>query len=152
MVAGVDEGAAELKRAATKKQKREWAKRNHDKLRAYRAVYRKTAGFKAIAANNSRDCRERKKARGVAVDRMREPKTLARLSAVLRWQRSMESTNGSLRPSEDGELSVWGWCEVFGVPGRVRRDMAWADRGSRSVMAERWARENGVDLVGPRGV
>jgi hypothetical protein len=72
----------ESRAAATKKQKREWARRNRDKLRTYRQVYRKTEAFKVVTARNSKDYRDRKKQRGVDVDRMREPRTLGRLAGV----------------------------------------------------------------------
>jgi hypothetical protein len=41
----------------------------------------------------------------------------------------------------EGSLSFWEWCGVFGVPRRVRAHMAWADLGSRSVVADRWLAE-----------
>jgi hypothetical protein len=149
------DAAAAAKLAARRERQlesqRKWARRNAAKLKAYRAVYRKTKAYKAIAARNSRDYHERRKKRGVARSRLSEPRTIARLSACLRWQRQMESSNGACRPSQSGEeggLSFWEWCGVFGVPRRVRAAMAWADLGSRSVMADRWLSERS-DAVDP---
>jgi hypothetical protein len=120
-----------------------------------RAAYRRTAKGKAIAAANTRAYRERLKSRGIDPNarekaryhackkrgvistRLCEPRTLGRLSAVLRWG-GVKSSNGSW----SGD-SVWEYCEVFGVLPVVGRQESWADRGSASLVADRWLKDHG---------
>ena len=42
--------------------------------------------------------------------------------------------------------SVWEYCEVFGVLPSIRRQASWADRGSVSLIADRWLKDHDMQL------
>ena len=123
-----------------------------------RAKYRQSAKGKAVAAANSKAYRERLRARGidpnarekaryhaakkrgVVSERLREPRHVARLRAVLRWA-VPKSSNGAWM----GE-SIWEYCEVFGVAPSISRQASWADRGSVSPIADRWLKDRDLLL------
>jgi hypothetical protein len=118
------------------------------------ARYRQSAKGKAVAAANTKAYRERLKKRGidpnarekkryhaarkrgVVSERLAEPRHVSRLAAVLRWSHP-RSSNGSWM----GE-SVWEYCEVFGVATSITRQASWADRGSVSLIADRWLKDH----------
>jgi hypothetical protein len=111
--------------------------RNKQVAAANTKAYRARLKAKGVDPNAREKARyHAAKARGVVAERLREPKRLGRLAAVLRWNH-MSSSNGSWRCE-----SVWEYCAVFGLLPSVRRQESWADRGSVSVMADRWLAAN----------